>query len=149
MMRNVSLVLLLCCVVLIPMAAAETVGWRGDGSGRFPEADPPTEWGKDQHIVWKTEMPNWSNSSPIIVGGKLFVGCEPSDLICCDVNDGKILWRKSQDYFDAHAHGSGFCRSTAAAGGSAARLSCAATSCWYTWPAPARCSWATGCTFAD
>ena len=99
-MRNVSLMLLLCCVVLIPMAAAETVGWRGDGSGRFPDADPPTEWSKDQNIVWKTEMPNWSNSSPIVVGGKLFVGCEPSDLICCDVNDGKILWRKSQDYFD-------------------------------------------------
>ncbi|MEI7903994.1 MAG: PQQ-binding-like beta-propeller repeat protein [Candidatus Firestonebacteria bacterium] len=34
---------------LVPAGAGDwpkdkVVGWRGDGSGRFPEADPPTEW---------------------------------------------------------------------------------------------------------
>ncbi len=23
------------------------VGWRGDGTGRFPAADPPTRWGRN------------------------------------------------------------------------------------------------------
>ncbi len=27
-------------------AAGETSGWRGDGSGRYPNADPPLDWGR-------------------------------------------------------------------------------------------------------
>ena len=33
-------------------AAAETsVGWRGDGTGRFPDADPPVTWGRVSNAV--------------------------------------------------------------------------------------------------
>ena len=29
-----------------PEATAVGVGWRGDGSGRYPQADPPIHWGR-------------------------------------------------------------------------------------------------------
>ena len=89
-----------CLVAFALVASAETVGWRGDGTGRFPNADPPTEWAKDKNIVWATKMPSWSNATPIIVGDKIFMMAEPSILVCCSVADGKILWQKPHDYFD-------------------------------------------------
>ena len=26
------------------LSAGESVGWRGDGTGLYPKADPPTQW---------------------------------------------------------------------------------------------------------
>jgi len=101
MMRKISVVVGVLCLLWSAAALAETVGWRGDGTGRFPNADPPTEWAKDKNIVWASKMPAWSNSSPILVGDKLFVCSEPTDLVCCNAADGKILWKKSHEYFDA------------------------------------------------
>lgn len=31
-------------------ASADPVGWRGDGSGRYPNAIPPTTWGSDTDL---------------------------------------------------------------------------------------------------
>jgi len=48
-MKSTSLVALLVVCVLIPSATtAETKcrGWRGDGTGLFPEADPPVNWSR-------------------------------------------------------------------------------------------------------
>src|SRR5690349_7490574 len=63
------------------------VGWRGDGTGRFPGATPPTTWsrtdqGEKKNIVWETKLPCYSWSTPIIVGDKIFTRSEPYDLIC-------------------------------------------------------------------
>jgi len=81
------------------LAAADApVGWRMDGSGRYPHADPPTEWAADKNVVWKTPMPSWSNSTPVLAGGRLFVGAEPTWLLCVDAADGTILWQKDHSY---------------------------------------------------
>jgi outer membrane protein assembly factor BamB len=81
--------------------AGETVaGWRHDGTGSFPEANPPTEWGPDTNVVWKTRLAKWSNSSPAIVGDRIFVCAEPSTLVCLSRADGKILWQKPNEYSD-------------------------------------------------
>jgi hypothetical protein len=85
------------------------VGWRGDGTGRFPGADPPTAWqreqtGKDQkltNISWMTALPNVGVSSPIVVGDKIFLTCEPADVVCIDKPTGKILWMRSVPEFEA------------------------------------------------
>ncbi|MHC4290216.1 MAG: outer membrane protein assembly factor BamB family protein [Planctomycetota bacterium] len=77
-----------------------SAGWRNDATGRFPQADIPTTWSEQDNIVWKTKMPGYSNSSPIIVDGKLFVCAEPSTLICLNPGDGEILWQKTNHYFD-------------------------------------------------
>src|SRR5664279_434648 len=77
--------------------AGTVVGWRGDGSGRYPDANPPTEWyqkanGQSKNILWKTKLPCYSWATPIIVGDKLITRSEPYDLICMDKNTGKLLW---------------------------------------------------------
>ncbi len=48
--------------------------WRGpDYSGAAPNANPPTTWGEDKNIKWKTDLPGAGSSTPIIWGDKIFV----------------------------------------------------------------------------
>ncbi|MFH1022199.1 MAG: PQQ-binding-like beta-propeller repeat protein [Planctomycetota bacterium] len=75
-------------------------GWRGNGVGVFPDATPPTEWGPDKNILWKTPLPKWSNASPILVKDKLFICVEPATLVALSPADGKILWEKPNTWSD-------------------------------------------------
>ena len=79
--------------------APKSFGWRGDGSGLFPKADPPTEWDIDtgKNILWKTEVGK-SQSSPIVVGDRVFLTAEQDLLLCVDRKTGKILWQKDNGY---------------------------------------------------
>ena len=43
-MQRILATCLAAFAILSASAVAGTVGWRGDGSGRFPEAKPPVEW---------------------------------------------------------------------------------------------------------
>ena len=76
---------------------AEPVGWRADGTGRYPDADPPIHWAPDVNVVWKTAMPSWSNASPVLgaEGGRVFVCSEPDQIMAVDQRDGAILWKDS------------------------------------------------------
>jgi outer membrane protein assembly factor BamB len=74
--------------------AQEPIGWRTDGTGRYPKADPPTVWGVDKNVVWKTKMPNFSVATPVIVGDKIFTCSDPTSLVCVNKADGKILWEQ-------------------------------------------------------
>ena len=75
-------------------AAGQGFGWRGDGSGRFTAALPPSQWNCDDGtgIRWTTTVGKGS-SSPVIAGGKILITAEPSLLICLDRN-GKVLWQE-------------------------------------------------------
>ncbi len=98
------------------------VGYRGDGNGYFPGATPVAEWwegtpverqvenGKDRkggptfskfwdfsdqtakNLVWKTEMPSWANTQPLVIGDRVVTYAEPDLVVCCDAKDGKVLW---------------------------------------------------------
>lgn len=81
-------------------AAGPPVGWRTDGTGTYPRAAPPVKWSPQENVVWKTPLPAWSNATPIIVGERVFVCSEPTDLVCLNLADGKILWRRSNTYQD-------------------------------------------------
>jgi len=82
-------------------ATPETpVGFRGNGTGRFPEATPPTEWSRSKNVLWKTPMPNWSHSDPVVVGEYVFTTAEPTTLVCVRRTDGKVLWQKTHDLED-------------------------------------------------
>src|SRR5437773_10489388 len=94
MRPHVRLLVLSAAFVGIPGQATEPVGWRMDGTGRYPHADPPREWGPDKNVVWKTKMPNFSVATPIIVGERIFICSEPTTLICVNKADGAILWEK-------------------------------------------------------
>ena len=103
------------------------VGLRGDGSGVFPGATPVLTFGdgtvcrdapgtrrkkvyvrdpnvEAANILWRTPLPNWSNSSPVVVGKRVFVMSEPTDtapiLTCVDADTGAILWQREVNHLD-------------------------------------------------
>ncbi|MEI6501947.1 MAG: PQQ-binding-like beta-propeller repeat protein [Armatimonadota bacterium] len=86
--------------LIVSAAVAAPVGWRTDGTGKYPSATPPTEWAADKNIVWSTPMPSWSNATPVPVGDKLFLCSEPDTLLCVSATDGKILWQRTNGYKD-------------------------------------------------
>ena len=46
-------------------------------------------------------MPSWSNSTPVVVGDRIFVCAEPAVLLCVAAKTGLILWQKTHTYLDA------------------------------------------------
>ena len=95
-MKLISLsVLVSMPLTFLPVAGAQTVGWRGDGSGTYPDARPTLNWAIEQNVIWKTPMPAASNATPVIHGQRIFVTAEPATLICLNKADGKILWKRS------------------------------------------------------
>jgi outer membrane protein assembly factor BamB len=73
------------------------IGFRTDGTGRYPDADPPLHWGVDTNVVWKTDLPR-SNAIPVILGQKLFTCAEPCVLLCINKADGQVLWQGESSY---------------------------------------------------
>ena len=85
--------------------------FRGAEGNGISESSAPTEWGPDKNIQWKTELPGAGCSSPIVVGGKVFVTCysgygesrdnvgKKEDLkrhvVCINQADGKEMWSKT------------------------------------------------------
>lgn len=80
------------------LVAAVTAGFRGDGSGVYPDAKVSAVWDKDTKPVWQVKLPAWSNSSPLPVGDLVFVGSEPTLLLCLRASDGTNLWQASLAY---------------------------------------------------
>jgi len=93
--------LLIGIIGISPALAQQAAGWRTDGTGKYPSATPVTEWSATKNVVWKTKMPSWSNATPVLAGGKIFVCSEPATLVCVDAKDGKILWQKTNTHADA------------------------------------------------
>lgn len=98
MLKRAAIVTILLALLTLTLSAV-TVGWRMDGNGRYPAATPPTQWSTTEHVLWATALPQWSNSSPVLVGDRIIVCAEPSTVLCLD-QTGKILWQKSCDYRD-------------------------------------------------
>ena len=86
----------------------QPIGWRGDGTGRYPAATPPTTWSRKKsgenyavkNIVWAAPLPNGGVSSPIVVGNKIFLTTETFDVVCVDKQTGKLLWIRSNPEFE-------------------------------------------------
>ncbi len=67
-------------------------GWRGDGSGRFSGANPPTEWSSTKKVRWNT-LVGFGFSSPILTQKLAFVTSEPNRLTCINRADGTVRWK--------------------------------------------------------
>ncbi len=94
---NRFLQLAIAVAFLTPAAAVcgqPGVGWRGDGTGRYPKAHPVIHWSAKKNVVWKTELPGASPASPILVRDRLVVASDPAALLCVQAADGKVLWRR-------------------------------------------------------
>jgi outer membrane protein assembly factor BamB len=78
--------------------------WRGEeGLGIVHEADLPTEWGREKNVLWRVELPERGNSTPIAWDHKVFLtqpveGGKRRTLMCFDGRDGNLLWHKGVDY---------------------------------------------------
>ncbi len=99
--RAAAVLFLIISSALLPASAQTVVGWRTNGTGKYPNANPPTEWSASKNVLWATRLPDWGNASPVVSRGRIFVCAEPSTLICVDASDGKILWQKTNTYTDA------------------------------------------------
>lgn len=97
-MRTIAVLLVL--IGAAPSGASRVVGWRNDGSGRFPLATPPIEWSETKNVLWTTKIGPNKYSSPIVVDGKVFLVADPAWLFCVNAADGAVLWQKSNDFAD-------------------------------------------------
>ncbi len=95
---------------LPPVEVPKTgIGFRGDGTGIFPDSEPPTEWDEKtgKNILWKTPRPNWGYGNPVAVGNRIYTMCEPlwgavwPILVCYDAETGALLWQQEVDPFQA------------------------------------------------
>ncbi len=53
------------------------------------------------NIAWVSRLPSTGLASPALAGDRLFVPSEPWDLVCVNARDGRILWVRSNSYYDA------------------------------------------------
>ena len=71
--------------------------WRGPSMNAVAEGqNPPTEWSADK-VIWKTEVPGRGNSSPVVVGDKIFITTAYEDsqrqtVLAYRRSDGTRLW---------------------------------------------------------
>ncbi len=97
---------------------AHPIRYWGDGTGAFPGATPAQEWSEGEtgiakgnrgytfknnttkNIAWKAQLPGWSNSSPLVVGDRVFITCDPNYLVCVDANTGEISWQVEINPFE-------------------------------------------------
>ena len=81
----------------------------------FLRGDPKAELSA-KNVLWKSSLgvagaplivgekmvaPVGGAAAPTIVGDRMFLQSEPYDLICLDKNSGKVLWARSNNYFEA------------------------------------------------
>jgi hypothetical protein len=107
MMRVWTPITLVLCAVSAALAAdvplghpdfsptpTQPVGWRGDGSGRFPGATPVTDYDPSgKNLLWRQEIPTWGHGSPIVVSKQVVVTAEPDLVLAYDADTGKPLWQ--------------------------------------------------------
>lgn len=99
MPRSIGAVLLVACLPAASLSAADWNAFRGPlGNGVAKEDSAPTRWSATENIVWKIDLPQPGNSSPIVSRGKVFLTCAQDGegrkrgLFCFDRKTGKQLW---------------------------------------------------------
>ena len=74
--------------------------WRGPFfNGSTTETNLPATWSTTENVVWKTKMPSFGMSTPIVWGGRVFATAvdEPTRTclaMCLDAGTGKVLWSR-------------------------------------------------------
>src|SRR5688572_5594565 len=89
----------------LPALAGDWLAWRGPlGTGISDEKNVPLTWSKEENVKWRVELDGPGNSTPIVVGNKIFLTHPPKSnpkirsLICFDRETGKELWKHEVEY---------------------------------------------------
>ncbi len=78
--------------------------WRGpEGTGVTSNVGVVTQWGPDQNVKWRIELPEAGNSTPIVWEDRVFFTQPISEakqrsLFCVDRETGRELWRRGVAY---------------------------------------------------
>lgn len=91
------------CLLAVSVGAwaGDWPAFRGaDGDGVAIDAKPPLSWSADRNIRWKAPLPGPGDSSPIVVGRRVFLTCATDEgknrsLHCFDRETGQPLWVKT------------------------------------------------------
>lgn len=95
--------ILLSVITLLTPLLARAEDWpqfRGPtGQGISTAKNVPVEWDATKNVAWKTPIPGRAWSSPVLVGGKLYLTTATGEksstvlrALCLDAESGKILW---------------------------------------------------------
>lgn len=91
-------------ISLLSAQAANWPMWRGpNGDGTTSEAGLPEKWSQTENVVWKVELPDRGNSTPVVWGDKVFITQAVEKvgkrlLLCFDRKSGKPLWEAGTTY---------------------------------------------------
>ena len=104
MVRWIGVLTILCATAAGTARGGDWPAFRGpDGNGMSDEKNVPIRWGKDQHVLWKAKLPAPGNSSPIVLGDRVFVTCAEDQgklrgLYCFNRADGSVRWKQVVDF---------------------------------------------------
>jgi outer membrane protein assembly factor BamB len=95
-------VLLMTAVLAVTVSASLVAEnwpqWRGPRlNGVSGETGVPLTWSPTENIAWKAPMPDFSGSTPIIWGERIFLNTAQGDelqLWCLDRTKGEVLWQR-------------------------------------------------------
>lgn len=88
-----------------PQRAAPPAGVvteRGDGSYRYPDADPPLAWDleKGVNVAWKRTLGDPATTRLTAGNDRLFYCTDPHVLVCLDQKNGREVWRRESNILE-------------------------------------------------
>jgi len=115
------------CLTLIGGSLLIADDWnrfRGQNGQGIVADQVPVAWSNEDKVAWKFDLPGEGSSSPIVVGGRIFVTCySGSDtaakrfIVCLDAATGKEIWQDTvpgpqredaySGYLQEHGYASG------------------------------------------
>ena len=99
--RKLGIGLCACTLAARAACAGDWPAFRGpNGNGVANEQHAPVHWGPDKNVRWKVPLPGPGNSSPIAIGGRVFLTCaedhgKKRSLYCYDRKTGTINWTRT------------------------------------------------------
>ena len=70
--------------------------WRGPNRDGVSAEAVPVYWDADTNVAWRLEMPEWSGSTPVVWGERIFLNVadgENLELWCLD-REARLLWKR-------------------------------------------------------
>jgi outer membrane protein assembly factor BamB len=112
MLSRISVIVTIGCLVTASPGWGDDLNWpqwRGpNGSGKSTATDLITQWGPDQNVAWRIDLPEAGNSTPAVWGDSVLLTQPLSDsksraLICLDRKTGQERWRRGVVYEEDEA----------------------------------------------